>query len=161
MDHQEFRPFSCHTCDKRYLRKNNLEDHVLMEHPDSEQVMKLTGYLICMHQEMKFAVVDSNHSYILYVYFLDYHGEEPKVHDTCHEVPEHVVFTCPLSVLILTADWITRHQAVPALPGAPASQYTCDTLRATGPAQLQCSDHQQMVRLHTTQSNRYSQRGQD
>ena len=35
---QDFRPFSCETCSKRYLRKNNLEDHVLMEHPDSEQV---------------------------------------------------------------------------------------------------------------------------
>ena len=36
---QELRPFSCETCDKKYLRKNNLEDHVLMEHPDSEQVI--------------------------------------------------------------------------------------------------------------------------
>ena len=32
------RNFSCENCSKRYLRKNNLEDHVLMEHPDSEQV---------------------------------------------------------------------------------------------------------------------------
>ena len=32
------RPFQCETCSKRYLRKNNLEDHVLMEHPDTEQV---------------------------------------------------------------------------------------------------------------------------
>ena len=37
---QDFRPFSCDNCDKRYLRKNNLEDHVLMEHPESEQVIK-------------------------------------------------------------------------------------------------------------------------
>ena len=36
---QDFRPFSCETCSKRYLRKNNLEDHVLMEHPDSDQVI--------------------------------------------------------------------------------------------------------------------------
>ena len=32
------KPFACDSCDKKYLRKNNLEDHVLMEHPDSEQV---------------------------------------------------------------------------------------------------------------------------
>ena len=32
------RPFPCHTCAKKYLRKNNLEDHVLMEHPDTDQV---------------------------------------------------------------------------------------------------------------------------
>ena len=32
------RPFQCESCSKRYLRKNNLEDHVLMEHPDTEQV---------------------------------------------------------------------------------------------------------------------------
>ena len=32
------RPFPCHTCGKKYLRKNNLEDHVLMEHPDTVQV---------------------------------------------------------------------------------------------------------------------------
>ena len=32
------RPFQCHTCAKKYLRKNNLEDHVLMEHPDTDQV---------------------------------------------------------------------------------------------------------------------------
>ena len=33
------RPFQCESCSKRYLRKNNLEDHVLMEHPDTEQVL--------------------------------------------------------------------------------------------------------------------------
>ena len=32
------RPFQCESCSKRYLRKNNLEDHVLMEHPDTKQV---------------------------------------------------------------------------------------------------------------------------
>ena len=36
----EERPHSCSACHKRYLRKNNLEDHVLMEHPESEQVGK-------------------------------------------------------------------------------------------------------------------------
>ena len=35
------KPFGCDSCDKRYLRKNNLEDHVLMEHPDSEQVNRV------------------------------------------------------------------------------------------------------------------------
>lgn len=37
------RPFQCETCSKRYLRKNNLEDHVLMEHPDTEQVIRNNG----------------------------------------------------------------------------------------------------------------------
>ena len=32
------RPFNCDNCPKKYLRKNNLEDHVLMEHPDTDQV---------------------------------------------------------------------------------------------------------------------------
>ena len=36
------RPFPCHTCAKKYLRKNNLEDHVLMEHPDTDQVGELS-----------------------------------------------------------------------------------------------------------------------
>ena len=30
--------FVCDYCPKKYLRKNNLEDHILMEHPDTEQV---------------------------------------------------------------------------------------------------------------------------
>ena len=34
------RPFQCQSCDKKYLRKNNLEDHVLMEHPDTDQVAR-------------------------------------------------------------------------------------------------------------------------
>ena len=32
------RPFICENCPKKYLRKNNLEDHVLMDHPDTKQV---------------------------------------------------------------------------------------------------------------------------
>ena len=32
------RPFICEYCPKKYLRKNNLEDHILMEHPDTSQV---------------------------------------------------------------------------------------------------------------------------
>ena len=40
---QADRPFVCETCPKKYLRKNNLEDHVLMEHPDTEQVGRETG----------------------------------------------------------------------------------------------------------------------
>ena len=32
------RPFQCEDCPKKYLRKNNLEDHVLTDHPDSEKV---------------------------------------------------------------------------------------------------------------------------
>ena len=32
------RPFNCDFCPKKYLRKNNLEDHILMEHPDTDQV---------------------------------------------------------------------------------------------------------------------------
>jgi hypothetical protein len=34
------RPYPCYTCTKKYIRKNNLEDHVLMEHPDTTQVDK-------------------------------------------------------------------------------------------------------------------------
>ena len=37
------RPFQCQSCDKKYLRKNNLEDHVLMEHPDTDQVENSAG----------------------------------------------------------------------------------------------------------------------
>lgn len=37
------RPFPCHTCGKKYLRKNNLEDHVLMEHPETLQVATVPG----------------------------------------------------------------------------------------------------------------------
>ena len=47
-----------------------------MEHPDSEQVMKLTRYFIVIHQEMKFAVVDSNYSY-MYI-SLSIIGKNPK-----------------------------------------------------------------------------------
>ena len=39
------RPFVCQYCPKKYLRKNNLEDHVLMEHPDTEQVNALNPLL--------------------------------------------------------------------------------------------------------------------
>ena len=43
------RPFQCESCSKRYLRKNNLEDHVLMEHPDTEQVLgDMSGVLLIM-----------------------------------------------------------------------------------------------------------------
>merc|ERR1719342_961451 len=38
------RPFSCNSCSKAYLRKNNLEDHVLMEHPDSDQAADVVAY---------------------------------------------------------------------------------------------------------------------
>ena len=40
METPDYRPFACDSCDKRYLRKNNLEDHVLMEHPDTDQVRR-------------------------------------------------------------------------------------------------------------------------
>ena len=39
------RPFVCDYCPKKYLRKNNLEDHVLMEHPDTEQVQNMISFL--------------------------------------------------------------------------------------------------------------------
>ena len=42
------RTFVCDYCPKKYLRKNNLEDHILMEHPDTEQV-GLTGQKACQN----------------------------------------------------------------------------------------------------------------
>jgi len=33
--------FVCDYCPKKYLRKNNLEDHILMEHPDTEQATEI------------------------------------------------------------------------------------------------------------------------
>ena len=51
------RPFQCQSCDKKYLRKNNLEDHVLMEHPDTDQVENslrqcwVPGEVVCLSGE--------------------------------------------------------------------------------------------------------------
>jgi len=39
------RPFNCDFCPKKYLRKNNLEDHILMEHPDTDQILAEIGNL--------------------------------------------------------------------------------------------------------------------
>ena len=32
------RPFPCQDCPKKYLRKNNLDDHILTDHPESDKV---------------------------------------------------------------------------------------------------------------------------
>eukprot|EP00090_Calanus_glacialis_P032607 TRINITY_DN5402_c0_g1_i1.p1 TRINITY_DN5402_c0_g1~~TRINITY_DN5402_c0_g1_i1.p1 ORF type:complete len:771 (-),score=183.65 TRINITY_DN5402_c0_g1_i1:105-2417(-) len=38
------RPFICENCPKKYLRKNNLEDHVLMDHPDTKQASDIVAH---------------------------------------------------------------------------------------------------------------------
>lgn len=38
------KPFICETCPKRYLRKANLEDHVLMEHPHTDQAADIVTH---------------------------------------------------------------------------------------------------------------------
>ena len=39
------RPYQCSYCPKRYLRKNNLDDHILTDHPNSDKVRHFLVYL--------------------------------------------------------------------------------------------------------------------